>query len=110
MITNCCVSVMGKESWVNLGVCINTLVFNKTVLVSFFYLHFINHAIKVNQYLARMFANVFHNGMFKEHNVNMKKLLKAVPENTAVFLPQMVNGALGQIGLPAQQLVERVSG
>jgi hypothetical protein len=57
-----------------------------------------------------MFANDIHNGMCKEHNINMKRLLKAVPENKAVFLPQMVNGALGQIGLPAQQLVERVSG
>jgi hypothetical protein len=57
-----------------------------------------------------MFANDIHNGMCKELNVNMKRLPEVVPQNTAVFLPQMVNGALGQIGLPAQQLVERVSG
>ncbi len=32
----------------------------------------------------------------------MKSLPKVVPDNTEVVLPQMVNGARGQIGLPAQ--------
>jgi hypothetical protein len=59
--------------------------------------------------MARMFANVFIWYGYETQFKYAKTPLICSLENSS-FLPQMVNGVLGQIGLPAQQLVERESG